>query len=283
MITVYLKGGLGNIFFQYAAGREVAIRNNTSLRLDLSHYIGLRDMSARNLVRELGQFNLKAELFAPSILIKAMSRFGRHAGSTFFREKHFGYDPAVLDLRDESSLDGYFQSEKYFKGIEQVIRNDLQFRVSFSDRKVTAYQEKISDSDSVAIHIRRGDYLRKPLHNICTAGYYLNSIEYIRESLADPHFFVFSDDIAWCRTNMKSGDYDFVDLDVTGRRLVEFHLMGSCKHIIISNSSFSWWAAWLNSNPDKIIVSPSRWFNDETMNTQALMHTIPGSWVRIDF
>lgn len=282
MITVYSKGGLGNILFQYATGRAVAIRNNTSLRLDLSHYVGLRDMSARNLARELSHFHLSAELFVPSILSKAISCFGRHASSTLFKEKHFGYDPDVLELGDESSLDGYFQSENYFKGIEQVIRNDLQFRVPFSDREVSAYEEKISNSNSVAIHIRRGDYLKKPLHNICTEDYYFNSVEYIRESLAGPHFFVFSDEIEWCRANMKSGDYDFVDLNITEQRLVEFHLMCSCKHIIISNSSFSWWAAWLISNPEKTIVSPNRWFNDEAMNARAMRDTIPDSWVRVD-
>ena len=149
MITVYLKGGLGNILFQYATGRAVATRNNTSLRLDLSHYISLRDMSARNLVRELGHFNLKAELFVPSLLSKAISCFGSHASSTLFKEKHFGYDLDVLELGDESSLDGYFQSESYFKEIEQVIRDDLQFRVPFSDRKVTAHEEKISGEQKI--------------------------------------------------------------------------------------------------------------------------------------
>lgn len=285
MITVYLKGGLGNIFFQYAVGRAVAIRNNTSLCLDLSHYISIRDISVRNLVRELGYLQLNAELFVPSVLSKAKSclGIGKHADNTLFKEKQFGYDAAVLVLGDESRLDGYFQSEKYFKRVEQQIREDLQFRRPFVDRKVSVYQNRINDSNSVAIHIRRGDYLKKPLHNICTERYYFKSIEYMRESLAAPSFFVFSDDIEWCRANMKSGEYDFVDINIAAQRLIEFHLMCSCKHAIISNSSFSWWAAWLNSNSDKIIVSPNRWFNDEIMNAQALRHTIPDNWIRINF
>lgn len=284
MITVYLQGGLGNILFQYAAGSNLAVRNNTSLRLDLSHYIGWRDMFAHTLIKELGHFRLNAELFVPSGLRKAINCFGMRnlTSNAFFEEKHFGYDPAVLKLGDGSSLSGYFQSEKYFQGIEPDLRKELQLKAPFSDRSVSDYEKKISDSNSVAIHIRRGDYLKKALHNVCTKDYYARSIEYMRESLAEPCFFIFSDDIEWCRANIGFGEYDFVVINTADQRLADFYLMSLCKHVIISNSSFSWWAAWLNSSPDKIIVSPDRWFNDEIMNAQALRDTIPGSWIRVE-
>lgn len=284
MITVYLKGGLGNIFFQYAAGKSLAVRNKTSLRLDLSHYVSLRDMFARNLVKELGCFRMDAELFVPSLPGKAINCFtlGVLSKELSFKEKYFGYDPAVMKLGNKSKLDGYFQSEKYFQEIEPVIRKSLQFRMPFSDRRVSDYEKKIAESNSVAVHIRRGDYLKKSLHNICTEDYYYRSIEYMRESLAHPHFFVFSDDIEWCRANIGSGEHDFVGINIARQRLADFHLMSLCKHAIISNSSFSWWAAWLNSSTEKTIVSPGRWFNDEVMNAQALRDTIPGSWIRID-
>lgn len=284
MITVLCKGGLGNILFQYAAGRAVAVRTGASLCLDLGCYGHRRTPGIQDLLRELACFRLEAELFVPSRLRKLVARLDKwRPGNGIYREAGFGYDPAVTKLGDGVRLDGYFQSQKYFGDIERQIRRELQFRKPFSGGSISAIEKMIRDTNSVAVHVRRGDYLKLPLHNVCNENYYSRSVEYFRDAHCEPRFFVFSDDIRWCSSNMKGAEFTFVDINVPDQRLVEFQLMSSCRHNIISNSSFSWWAAWLNASPGKVVVSPNRWFNDRVMNEQALEHTIPDSWIRMKF
>ncbi len=114
--------------------------------------------------------------------------------------------------------------------------------------------------------------------------YYAKAIDYIWSRLGSPYFFVFSDDIAWCKANFQVSQADFVDISAPViQPMTDFQLMGLCRHHIITNSTFSWWPAWLNKKPKKIVATPYRWFNDEVMNVQAVQDTIPENWIRIEF
>ena len=285
MITVILKRGFGNILFQYAVGRHLAIKNNTTLRLNVVHYMKKHDRFAKKIIRPLQDFGFTEILYRPPVYKRILRRYGLYLPATdkrFYHEKGWGFDPKVLELNDGVYLDGYFQSEKYFKDIEPTIRKDLRLKEPSFNQEALFYKEKILNSNSVGIHIRRGDYLHSPLHNVCDLNYYAKAIQYIQERLTNPHFFVFSDDIAWCRKNMKLDNSDFIILpDSKNYFIRDFWLLSLCKHTIIPNSTFSWWAAWLNENPDKIVIGPHRWFNDEVLNAKALQDTMPENWVRL--
>jgi hypothetical protein len=285
MITVILKGGLGNILFQYAVGRHLAIKTNTTLRLNVIHYMKKLDPFAIKIIRPLQDFGFTEILYRPPIYKKILCRYGLYlpaADKKFYHEKGWGFDPKVLEINDGVYLDGFFQSEKYFKDIEPTIRKDLLLKEPSFSQEALIYKEKIVNSNSVGIHIRRGDYLHSQLHNICDLNYYAKAIEYIKERLTDPSFFVFSDDIAWCLKNIKLDNNYFIRLPDSKRHFIsDFWLLSLCKHTIIPNSTFSWWAAWLNANPDKIVVVPHRWFADETLNAKALQDTIPEKWGRL--
>jgi len=285
MITVILKGGLGNILFQYAVGRQVAIKNNTTLRLNLSRYMQKHDLFARKIIRPLQDFGFTEILYRPPVYKKILWRHGLYlpaADKKFYHEKEWGFDPKVLELDDGVYLDGYFQSEKYFKDIAPTIRKDLRLKQPSFNQATLIYKEKITNSNSVGIHIRRGDYLSSPLHHVCDLNYYLKAITYMRERLTSPQFFVFSDDIEWCLRNIKLDNGDFVNLKDSKINFInDFWLLSLCKHTIMPNSTFSWWAAWLNENPDKIVVVPHRWFTKEVLNAKALQDTIPENWVQL--
>ena len=285
MITVILKGGLGNILFQYAVGRHVAIKNNTTLRLNLIRYMNKQDFFAKKIIRQLQNFGFSEMLYRPPIYKKILCRYGFYLlpiDKSLFIEKGWGFDPKVLQLNDGTCLDGYFQSEKYFKDIEPTIRKELRINHFSFNHEVLTYKEKIENSSSVGIHIRRGDYLSSPLHQVCDLNYYLKAITYMREQLTAPQFFVFSDDLFWCRQNLHNANCDFVEVSGQKENFVpDFWLLSLCKNTIISNSTFSWWAAWLNENPDKILIGPHRWFTDEVLNAKALQDTIPKNWVRL--
>ena len=270
MITVLLKGGLGNILFQYAAGKQVAIKNNTTLRLNMIRYMKKHDLFAKKMIRPLQNFGFADLLYRPPIYKKILWRYGFYLltpDKRFFYPKGWGFDPNVLELNDGRYLDGYFQSEKYFKDIEPTIRKELRINHFSFKREVQTYKEKITHSNSVGIHIRRGDYLNSQIHNVCDLNYYVKAVQYLRERITNPHFFVFSDDLPWCRQNLHNANCDFVEVPGQKENFVpDFWLLSLCKHTIISNSTFSWWAAWLNENPDKIVIGPHRWFADETLN-----------------
>jgi hypothetical protein len=289
MITVFLQGRLGNNLFQYAAARHLAIKNNTSVRLILPAFI-LKDDKMLPNVAYLRSFNIEAEVPSRVFLIlcrKASCLLGKDLPplrGKYYQEKGFGFDPDVLYLKDGAYIKGYFQSEKYFKDIEQTIRDDLRFTFCALDKPTMEYEKRIIGSNSVCLSVRRTDFLKLKLFNVCNMHYYDKAIQYMKEHLDSPRFFIFSDDIEWCQRNMNIDNSDFVDLRASTMQPINgLRLMTLCKHFIIANSTFSWWGAWLSSNAEKNVIAPNRWFNDEVMNAQALRHTIPGNWIRIDF
>lgn len=290
-VITRLNGGLGNQLFQYAAGRALADRLDVPLKIDLSEF---ETYTLRGY--ELGKFNINAQIasrrevdnvnIAPSRFKRNCSRIAITLGSTLSRialkEKSFGYDSLFEKIKRPIYMNGYWQSENYFKSAENHIRQEI-FYNSKLDSVSNGILGEIQSATAVSLHIRRGDYVTNPsaaaVHGVCDIDYYYSAIRYIGEQIDNPNFFVFSDDPEWAKDNIKINyPVKFVDSNGPDRGVEDMWLMKSCNHHIIANSSFSWWAAWLNSNLNKIVVAPNNWFRDKTINTQDL---IPEQWHRI--
>lgn len=292
MVTIKLIGGLGNQMFQYATGRAVAHRLGVQLLLDVS---GFAHYDLRRY--ELDKWAIHASLASPEDLLRAgvvaraptwFSRIGRAMGFerplSSFKEVSLAYDPGILKVAAPIYLDGYWQSDSYFSNVADLLRREFVLKdpVNAANLGMTALICQ-ADASSVSLHIRRGDYVSNPhtaqYHGVCSLDYYRAAIDYLAERVPNPHFFVFSDDLAWVAENFKlSHPMTLVDVNDADSGAWDMALMKSCSHHIIANSSFSWWGAWLNSASDKIVVAPARWFSRADQNTRDL---IPSTWVRL--
>ena len=291
LITVYLRGRLGNILFQYAAGRALAIRNRTRLRLDLSNYDLTKRGAYRDAIATLERnFSLEAEIVQRSVPVTFVLKVARRLGvgplsnrAMTFREdvEQCGFEPRVLSLHEGARLVGYFQSERYFADVAPAIRKELAFRGTLP-APAARVAEEIGACESVGVHVRRGDYIHSKRLAFVGSGYYIEAFRRMGENLGNPRFFVFSDDMPWCRENLRRDEIVHVEAaSPDGDPLVDMRLMSLCRHNVIANSSFSWWAAWLNANPGKTVVAPENWFKEPGKNTRSVEAVIPERWIRI--
>jgi hypothetical protein len=291
MVISALCGGIGNQMFQYAAGRRLAERRGVDLKLC---FVSSDGNTPREY--ELGVFNIREQFASntevaalttcqPGLARKLFARISggkQHHPATYIKEKYYHFDPSILDLEGNVYLEGYWQSEKYFRDISPIIRKEFGIKRPPDDRN-RFIAEKIGSCESVSIHVRRGDYVTnaetRRVHGICSPEYYAEALRYIGERVNDPHFFIFSDDPSWARDNIRT-DFPSSVVDHNGpeHAYEDMRLMSLCRHHIIANSSFSWWGAWLSGNPEKIVVAPSRWFRTGSYDTRDL---IPEGWVRI--
>lgn len=286
MIVVRLSGGLGNQLFQYAAGRRLAQRRQAELVLDLGWY---ERTPRRDTPRdyELAHYPIQARIASGTEklwcrlhegpVLRRLDRLPRRWRHR--REKGFAFDPAVLELPNDVYLDGYWQSYRYFDDIAALIQSELTPLAPMGPRD-EELAGRIRATNSVAVHIRRGDYVTNAAasraHGLCSAEYYDRALSRIAAAV-DPHFFVFSDDPAWARSSMKfPGPFEVIDHNGPERAFQDLRLMAMCKHQITANSSFSWWGAWLNANPAKIVLTPAQWFV-KVPNTSSLC---PSDWLR---
>lgn len=269
MIVVKITGGLGNQLFQYGMGRALAKHHNTALKLDISEY---RQNQSRNFM--LNCFHIPdLDTDIDDILDYPLY---------YYKQNGFHFNPEVKELPNDTYLVGFWQSEKFFNwkdcslGNELVIHEPLIGRV---DHKST----EIQNQNSVAVHIRRGDYLylnntenNQPFFGTLPVEYYLRAIKFLSENNSSLKFYFFSDDIKWVQENMQVNyDHEFITGKVTANDIEDFYLMSKCKYHIIANSSFSWWSAWLSNYNDKMVVAPARWFNSSSADTRDL---IPSGW-----
>jgi hypothetical protein len=291
MIVVKLIGGLGNQMFQYALARHLAEKRQATLKLDVLEFetYELHEYS-------LGHFNIRESLasaeevalltMAPGGTVKRFVRrllgLPKLLPATYIREKQdFHFEPEALSLPDGVYLDGHWQCEKYFSDIRSIILKEftVKYPQQGRDEQLAAL---IKSCDSVSIHIRRGDYVSDPktskLIGTTSLNYYHRCIERLRQTVKNPHFFIFSDDPQWVRDNLKLSPATIVDHNNADTNYEDLRLMSQCKHHIIANSSFSWWGAWLNPRKDKLIFAPKRWFADDGFDTKDV---IPGGWIRM--
>lgn len=288
MIIVRLMGGLGNQMFQYAAARRLSLIKGYDLKLDLTF---IQNNKKYQRLYGLHHFNIAENIasgkeISSFVLPRFKNKYLYHFINLFYKEHNTliqdvnsAVDEKIFHPKEKAYIIGYWQSYKYFEDIREILLNEFTLR-DIQSLVVNPYYQMITRSNSIAIHIRRGDFINHPFHNVCGMDYYKKAIEYMNAQIADSNIFVFSDDIEWCKKELYSYPrLEFVDdellIDNPHYSLV---LMSLCKNIIISNSSFSWWAAWLNSAPNKIVVSPSKWYLNNSVNTDYL---IPSDWIKI--
>ncbi|MEM6770267.1 MAG: alpha-1,2-fucosyltransferase [Bacteroidota bacterium] len=287
-----LKGGMGNQMFQYAAGLALASQANTGLTLDLSNLLYRnkgKDFVYRKYDLDVFQvdppFLTRPEVLAPlmDLRIKPLSKIVRRLstrGLPVVREQHFHYDPRLLPTsRPGVIYDGWFQCPEYFSEVEQEVRAAFRFRHEVIPAS-QALLARIKQTNAICLNVRRTDFLKVDTLNATDLDYFLRGAAYLAERVDNPHFFVFSDDVAWCRESIKlPHPTEFVDHAHKGFKFGNYlQLMTNCKHFLIPNSSFAWWATWLNTNPEKLVVAPNRWFTDPTIDTRDL---VPKTWVRL--
>ena len=191
------------------------------------------------------------------------------------------YLPKFQELEGNVILHGHFQNEKYFKQYKTIIRKEFTFKHPLKEQNLQIAQQ-MEKSNSVAIHIRRGDYVTDSNFALCTKEYYQEAMDSIRKEVENPVFFIFSQDFDWINENLTfdKEEVHFIDWNKGKDSYIDMQLMSLCKHNIIANSSFSWWAAWLNKNPEKRIFAPARWFRKEERN-EDLKDFYPQGWKMI--
>lgn len=183
-----------------------------------------------------------------------------------YQEVGFTYHDVTV--RPNMRIKGYFQSEKYFENIADLVRHHFKPAQHVINKIVGKYGNQL-DGNTCAVHIRRGDYINNSVHDTCDMNYYMRGIKYVNDKVGVDRFFIFSDDINWCRQNLQ-GNYVFVDGNID---IEDLFIMSMCKHFVISNSSFSWWASWLCAYNDKLIVAPTKWFTDASNIDQIDIYT----------
>jgi hypothetical protein len=292
MIIVKLMGGLGNQMFQYAAGRALSLKNNCELKLDLSFLQDKQNKPADFVFRDydLDMFNLKVDFATTDEVRKLTKRssdktlnsvLNKLLGkkNSYFKQPHFHFDQSFFNKQPPLYLDGYWQSEKFFMPFESVIRKDFEINNPIPHESISLSQE-ISGLNSVCVNVRRGDFVTNAVHDTVGLDYYKKANEVIKSKISNPQYFVFSDDIEWCIENLQFlSPVKFVSHQHAGKKFATYlQLMSLCKYFIIPNSSFAWWAAWLNNDPQKIVIAPTKWFGTGPKDTQDI---IPVSWLKL--
>lgn len=212
----------------------------------------------------------------PYLLAKAWKIICKLIDRYYYCKSPLYFDPNIFKDKGNTYYWGYWQNERYFSNISDQIRSDFTFRNRFSEKNVWI-KDMINSTNSVSIHIRRGDYVDHPRHGgICDTEYYHKAIKYIDTKILTATYFVFSNDIAWCKNNLDIANCYYIDWNKGEESYIDMQLMSLCQHNIIANSSFSWWGAWLNNNSHKIVISPSRWFNEGAHDINDI---IPNSWI----
>ncbi len=265
MIRVVLLGRTGNNLFQYAIGRALAVRHGVPLTLDGSGF-NRRSWSS---VSCLGRLPLNARIARPfsagSRLLKKLT--GRHhwefLGLPVLREVPGDqrFDERFLQAPEDCVLTGYFQTPRYFAGIEALLREELRMdRLPWAEetRRVV---ERLEQEGGVAVHVRRTDYIGNADVEVCGIDYYRTTMDRLRGRREGLRFFLFSDDPAWCHRHLAGSDAEVCALEAArGNALHDLHLMSRPRHQIIANSSYSWWAAWLGKKPGQEVLMPSVWY-----------------------
>jgi hypothetical protein len=280
-------GGLGNQLFQYAAGRTLSLRTGEPLVYNTAHLTNdpIRDYeldifnTAGRLMNRLEAFRVR---YSESVKLAPLRRIAPWPALQVFRDRDIGFNPAFNDLGGNVFLKGNFQSEKYFQSAAAEIRRDLTFRRDPDERNQQMISQ-IGGVTAVAVHVRRGDIAANPYlhsrHGLCDLDYYRVALDHVTQRVAGATFFVFSDDPAWTRENLRVPEPAIFVSHNTGKRNFEdLRLMTQCRHFIIANSTFSWWGAWLSQSPGKIVVAPRKWFADASISDKDL---IPDAWVRL--
>ena len=289
MIIINITGGLGNQLFQYAFGRALSIKNKCQLKLDISSYqnyewhdYSLRPFSIRENFADKSDCELlKGEKFS---FVRKIKQNIFNNKKFYYSEKDLRFNEKYKNLANPAYISGYWQSEKYFKQVEEIIRNEFKIVIPPSKPNQNLIK-KIEKENAISLHVRRGNYANikhvNKVHGTSPLSYYNDAIKVLIPKIPDPVFYIFSDDIEWAKKNLIiNNETVFVDFNNSTTDFEDMRLMSMCKHHIIANSTFSWWGAWLNDSKSKIVIAPKIWFNDVNKNNQT-ENLIPSNWIRM--
>lgn len=287
MIITNLIGGLGNQMFQYAAGLALAKKHNVPLKIDVTQLNKNSNGAYTQRQLELNIFNLELSIatqneinnFNQNLINKFLFRyFSIKSKNQIVNESGQTFNSTFMNLGPNTYLNGFWQNEKYFLNFNKEIYSAFNFKPELTN----SFSNNISQlkSNSVSLHIRRGDYVTlssaNQFHGLCTIEYYTNALNYLQNKLnTELNIYIFSDDIDWCKKNLKFNNCNYLN---TNSAAEDMYLMSNCTHNIIANSSFSWWGAWLNKNPNKIVIGPKYWFNSVESKQLGIL---PDSWIII--
>ncbi len=252
MIVVRILGGLGNQLFQYAYAKSLSAKGY-EVKIDISAFKNYQLHGGYH----LNEF--KIDLPEAS---KLESFIAKYAFRIPMKEKSLLFQKRFLNPKKSAYIKGYFQTENYFKDIRAILLKQIIVKKQLSSSTIDYLEQITIKKNTCAIHVRRGDYVldekAKKVHGICDLNYYKEAIKLMREKCNEIDFFVFSDDISWVKKNLKIKNAVYVEHQVIPHE--DIHLMSLCNHNITANSSFSWWAAWLNQHKNKIVIAPKKWF-----------------------
>jgi hypothetical protein len=299
LVVIKIMGGLGNQLFEYAMARRLALHRKATLRFDLSLLTDKRDATHTHRYYSLGLFpelggaplntvdeqhiarttHILYRLYNKARRLLRLSPAFLYLGEGEF----FTPNTTVLNGGPPAELlylEGYWQNEQYFADIASIIRQELAFPPFIDVQNQTAARLiEQSSRPTVSIHVRRGDYNQFTSFGMCSIDYYERALAYMQQQLREPTFFVFSDDITWARENLPLPvDTTYIDWNQGADSYHDMHLMSLCHNHIIANSSFSWWGAWLNPSPTKLVVAPQVWMDNPRVITERV---VPATWVRL--
>lgn len=286
MIISKISGGLGNQMFQYAASLALANKIKTQLLLDITGYKGYKLHNGFEIFSVFDK-PYSVDFADQKIICKVLGlqsnptigKVIKKYNLDFIRNKKWIIEPSLgywsgfeFLCENQLYLDGYWQSEKYFKNQETLIRESLKFNGNLGEDNEVLLKHA-GERTLVSLHVRRGDYTsatNQSIHGVCSLDYYRKAISYITEKIQNPFFIIFSDDIDWVRSNLSIPfHHEYAVFNKGANSYKDMWMMSLCDHNIIANSSFSWWGAWLNNNPNKIVISPKTWFASVKLQEQA--------------
>ncbi len=296
IIVAKIFGGLGNQMFQYAFGASLAKMHNAELLVDVRSCIN----STRGFM--LSNFNITAKIASEDDLTKFndVAKLGRNPLIDFLSspfkylkymiqhncripERVYVYSDRHSCFNGSAYIYGAWQSPKYFHDIKNEIFKEYTLKNAIDDVNLQTL-ENITKTDSVSIHVRRGDYVGEKYKNDFAhldINYYMDSIKYMKDRYPNAVFFIFSNDIDWCKSNFGNSDnFQYVDQNNEQTGYIDMYLMSQCKHNIIANSTFSWWGAWLNKNENKIVICPSEWFGPN-LKHQSIKDLYEEDWIKL--
>lgn len=306
MIVVRLSDGLGNQMFQYAMGRKLAEELNTDLRFDTRWYDENYDGNGPDRTLTLNEFNLSLQPASTQDIrtviglgtvstpaARFVSRFApRLAGKflNYYREildqprgnsdswpHRRRYSSRLLSIEDDAYLHGYWQSPGYFESIKSQLERD--FSVTGLRGQNASVHEEIAESESVGIHVRRGDFVE--YGNTLPQEYYEEAISIIESQIDNPEYYVFSNGIEWARKNLPVEEATYVDWNDGSTDYIDLYLLSQCRHTIMANSTFSWWGSWLHEESNDVVVTPSKWWN-ASEPVDEMWDFIPNHWDQVE-
>jgi hypothetical protein len=295
MILIELQGGLGNQMFQFAFASVFGKKNKCAIKIDKSFFeLKKKKQVYTPRFYELAIFNISSKQAFESTInrfthLSTINKVKKKLGFNYpkiYQEPSFNFQVNALSIKTPVYVKGYFQSYHYFKGYERLIKRVFSFPIDALDCTNIKFLSDIKSVNTISVHVRRGDYVQdtvtQQFHGNCSLEYYFDAISLLVSKNKDVKLIFFSDDSDWVKKQFDNLPYSkiFIDHNKNENSWKDMFLMSSCNHNIIANSSFSWWAAWLNENPNKTVIAPKKWFADAEAN-ESTNDLIPAEWIRL--